>query len=73
NSAAVKMQAERDTGGSIIQQWQLTAIENIIIPVVPIAIQREIAELINMSFTLKAESKALLEKAKKLVEDEIEK
>lgn len=73
NSVAVKMQAERDTGGSIIQHWQLTAIENIIIPVVPIEIQREIAKLINMSFTLKAESEALLEKAKKMVEDEIEK
>jgi restriction endonuclease S subunit len=72
NSEAVKMQAERDAGGSIILHWRMEEIENTVIPVVPYEIQQQIAELIEKSFYLCEESKRLLGEAKDMVEKEIE-
>lgn len=73
NSKIVKMQAERDANGAIIQHWKPSEIEQVIIPKLPKSIQNEISSKIQKSFALKAESKRLLEEAKMMVEKEIEK
>ncbi len=73
NSKIVKMQAERDANGAIIQHWKPSEIEQVIIPKLPMSIQNDISSKIQKSFVLKAESKRLLEEAKMMVEQEIEK
>jgi type I restriction enzyme M protein len=72
NSIIVRLQAERDSGGSIIQHWRVSEIENIVIPVIDITIQENISQKIQMSFTKKEQSKQLLEIAKIGVERAIE-
>lgn len=72
NSEVVKMQAERDAGGSIILHWRIIEIENVVVPIVDYDIQQQIAGLIEESFSLRRESEQLLEKAKGMVEKEIE-
>lgn len=72
NSKLVKMQAERDAGGSIILHWRLDEIENVVVPIVNLDIQEEIAKLIRESFVLKTRSEKLLEVAKCAVEIGIE-
>ncbi|WP_206222787.1 restriction endonuclease subunit S [Neisseria yangbaofengii] len=72
NSVAVQLQAERDAGGSIIQHWKPSEILDVIIPVLPQDLQKQIADKIQESFALKTESEALLKQAKQLVEREIE-
>lgn len=73
NSIVVSTQAERDAGGSIIQHWKPSEIEQVIIPKLSINIQKEISEKIQKSFVLKTESRKLLELAKQAVEIAIEK
>ena len=72
NSIIVKMQAERDAGGSIIQHWKPSEIEQVIIPKLSKDIQTKITEKIRESYALKAESKRLLDLAKTAVEVAIE-
>ncbi|WP_419800777.1 restriction endonuclease subunit S [Mucilaginibacter sp.] len=72
NSKLVQMQAERDAGGSIILHWRKEEIEQVVVPIIDYKKQEEIAELIEESFRLKAESERLLEVAKKAVEMAIE-
>lgn len=72
NSIVVRMQAERDSNGAIIQHWKPSEIEQVVIPYLPMETQRTIAEKIRQSIALRSESKRLLAKAKKLVEQEIE-
>ena len=72
NSFIIKLQAERDAGGSIIQHWKPTEIGQVVIPVLPIDKQKAIAEKIQKSFKIRAESINLLEKAKRAVEFAIE-
>lgn len=72
NSVVVKLQSERDSSGAIIQHWKQSDIQKVIIPLLPLSIQKEIASLIQKSFSLKAQSNALLQKAKQAVEEEIE-
>lgn len=73
NSKLVQMQAERDAGGSIILHWRKEEIEQVVVPIIEIKKQLQIAELVEESFKLKAESERLLEVAKKAVEMAIEK
>lgn len=73
NSIVVRMQAERDSNGAIIQHWKPSEIEQVIIPKLPKPIQEIISAKIQKSFALKAESKRLLDEAKMMVEREIEK
>jgi len=73
NSEVVKMQAERDAGGSIIQHWKPSEIEQVIIPKISMSIQQQISALIQESFALRKESERLLVEAKEMVEREIEK
>jgi len=72
NSFLVQQQAERDAGGSIILHWRINEIKEVIIPIVPMDVQKEIAKLIQDSFKLRKESEKLLEEAKEMVEKEIE-
>lgn len=72
NSPVVQMQAERDSNGAIIQHWKPSEIEKVIIPVLDIDKQKELSELVRKSFTLRRQSKQLLEYAKQAVEMTIE-
>ncbi len=73
NSLIVKMQAERDAGGSIIQHWKPSEIEKVVIPWLPIDRQEQISYKIQESFSLRRESRELLERTKQAVEMAIEK
>ena len=72
NSVIVGMQAERDAGGSIIQHWKPSEIENVIIPKLSQEVQQEITNKVRESFALRRESKRLLNLAKTAVETAIE-
>lgn len=72
NSPIVKMQAERDAGGSIIQHWKPSEIEQVIIPILPPDIQQKLSEQVSQSFVLRREAEALLAEAKAMVEKAIE-
>ena len=73
NSPCVQMQAERDTGGSIIAHWLLDDVKNALIPILPPAKQRALADKARESFRLRSESNRLLAVAKRAVEIAIEK
>lgn len=72
NSPIVKMQAERDAGGSIIQHWKPSEIEQVVIPILSPDIQQKLSERVSKSFALRKEANALLVEAKALVERAIE-
>ncbi len=72
NSVLTQLQAERDAGGSIIQHWRIGEIENVLIPVIEIKKQQQIAQLIQQSFLVKKQSEQLLQTAKQAVEIAIE-
>ncbi len=65
-------QAERDAGGSIIQHWRPDEIKQVLIPILPMDVQKELFKQIQQSFKLRKESKRLLEVAKTAVEIAIE-
>lgn len=72
NSKIVRLQAERSAGGSIIQHWKQSEIENVSIPILPMSSQQKITDKVRESFALRAESKRLLDLAKHAVEVAIE-
>lgn len=72
NSKVVQMQAERDAGGSIIQHWKPSEIQEVLIPILDKSTQEQIEAKIKQSFALKEQSKQLLELAKRAVEVAIE-
>ena len=72
NSQVVQMQAERDSSGAIIQHWKPSEIERVVIPVLDMNKQNEIAKMVQESFALRHQSKQLLEYAKQAVEMAIE-
>lgn len=72
NSPIVKMQAERDAGGSIIQHWKPSEIEQVVIPILAPDIQQKLSERVSKSFALRREANALLAEAKAMVERAIE-
>lgn len=72
NSIIVKMQAERDAGGSVIQHWKPSEIEKVIIPILDNEVQVQITEKVQESFALRKECARLLELAKTAVEAAIE-
>ena len=73
NSIICNSQLNRTCTGGLQVNISHKDILNLIIPNFSINFQQNIAEKIKLSFSLKKESKELLEKAKKLVELEIEK
>ncbi|MFH1582959.1 MAG: restriction endonuclease subunit S, partial [Candidatus Falkowbacteria bacterium] len=72
NSIIGKMQAERDSGGSVIAHWKPEQIKNIIIPILPKKIQQKISDLVLQSHEARKKAKELLEEAKLKVEEMIE-
>jgi len=72
NSMIVQMQAERDTGGSVIIHWRPSDIGNVVIPILEKHKQEEIADLVQQSFDYRFQSEQLLETAKHVVEIAIE-
>ena len=72
NSPVVQLQAERDSNGAIIQHWKPSEIENVIIPILDMNTQKEIAAKVQEAFALRKQSKQLLEYAKQAVEMAIE-
>ena len=72
NSKIVRLQAERSAGGSIIQHWKQSEIENVSITILLMSLQQKIAAKVRESFALRAESKRLLDLAKHAVETAIE-
>ena len=72
NSPIVQLQAERDCNGAVIQHWKPSEIENVIIPILDMDVQKEIAAKVQESFALRKQSKLLLEYAKQAVEMAIE-
>lgn len=72
NSPVVQLQAERDSNGAIIRRWKPSEIENVIIPILDMDTQKEIAAKVQEAFTLRKQSKQLLEYAKQAVEMAIE-
>lgn len=73
NSKIVQLQAERDTGGSIIQHWKPSKIENVMIPILDVEIQKEFAVEIRKAFALLDNSNNELLKAIRIIESTIEK
>lgn len=67
NSKLVKMQAERDCGGSILEHWKKEQIENIKIPIISYEKQIDISEKIKLSFKQLEKSNILLENVKKAI------
>lgn len=72
NSSVVQLQAERDCNGAIIQHWKPSDIEKVIIPMLDMDKQKEIAEKVRESFRLRKKSKELLDISIKAVEMAIE-
>lgn len=72
NSILTLMQAERDAGGSIIQHWRLDEIKQVLIPILPMDIQKKLSIQIKQSFKLRQESTKLMVIAKREVEIAIE-
>ncbi len=72
NSILCKMLFERIGTGGVQVNISSTDMFKILIPILPQKIHEQIAAKIQKSFALRAESKRLLEEAKKMVETEIE-
>ena len=72
NSQLVKMQAERDAGGSIILHWRINEIENALIPLASFPMQQKIAREVNACFEYKRESERILNSTKYAFEIAIE-
>jgi type I restriction enzyme M protein len=72
NSFIVRMQAERDTGGSVIQHWRPYEIKEVLIPILDMNTQQQIADDVQYSFELRRQSEKLLDSAKRAVEIAIE-
>lgn len=72
NSKIVQTQAERDAGGSIIQHWRISQIENVVVPILEINDQVIIKSLVEESFELKEKANHILEIVKLATELVIE-
>ena len=68
NSVLIQMQAERDSGGSIIQHWRMDDVKKILIPIIPIPQQKLFSDMLQDSFVLRKQSNELFDKAKTAVE-----
>lgn len=72
NSDIVKLQAERDASGAVIQHWRPADIQNVLIPMVDMKTQKEIAEKIRCSFALRRQSQSSLKNVVNFIENLIE-
>jgi restriction endonuclease S subunit len=64
---------KQNCSGTILTAINKTEFQNIPVPLIDNEIQQQIAELIEKSFSLRRESEQLLDEAKTMVEQEIEK
>ena len=67
------MQIERDVGGSVIAHWKPEQIKKLKVPISSKSTQQKIADLVQQSHQARKKAKELLEKAKREVEEFIEK
>lgn len=72
NSMIVQEQINRDVGGSVILHWRPEQVRETLIPILPEGKQSQIQQKITESFSLRKQSKHLLECAKRAVEIAIE-
>ena len=72
NSKVGQLVIEKYARQGLQTNLNLEELSNMPLPILPLKTQEQIAELIQKSFALRAESKRLLEEAKKMVEAEIE-
>ena len=63
------MQIERDAGGSVIAHWKPQQIKKLKVPILSKTIQTKISDLVHKSHRACQKAKALLEKAKREVEE----
>jgi len=73
NSILTKEQVNRDVGGSVILHWLPKQVKGVVVPMLPLDKQTQIAQKVDEAFTLRKQSKHLLECAKRAVEIAIEK
>ncbi len=67
------MQIERDSGGTVIAHWKPEQIKKLQVASLPKPTQQKIADLVRQSHQASKKAKELLEKAKREVEEFIEK
>ncbi len=72
-SPILQMQLEKQCAGTILTAVPKEAIKNIIIPILPKTTQQKIADLVSRSHQARKKAKELLEKAKREVEEFVEK
>lgn len=72
NSPVVQLQAERAASGAVIQHWKPSEIQQVIIPVLDMAEQKKLSQMVQESFSLRRRSEQLLDYAKRAVELAIE-
>ena len=72
NSLSTKEQINRDAGGSVILHWRPDQVKEIVIPILSKNKQSQIEKKIAKSFSIRKQSKHLLECAKRAVEIAIE-
>ena len=73
NSIICSLQVERFSGWALIAHLKPSDFQKLKLPLIDLQIQQLISAKVQESFKLRNESKRLLEQAKKMVEDEIEK
>jgi len=73
NSVLCRSQAERHSIGAVIKHYTYPKIKDLLIPIIPEQNQKKISDLVKQSFLLRKEAKEILEKAKREVEEFIEK
>ncbi len=71
-SNLMRLQLEEKTAGAIMSAVPKTTFGDLLIPILPVEAQKQISDLVKQSFLLRKESKKLIEKAKKEVEQFIE-
>jgi restriction endonuclease S subunit len=73
NSMTGQVQIERDAGGSVIVHWKPDQVKKLQVPILSQSIQKRIADLVLQSHQTRKKAKELLEKAKREVEEFVEK
>ena len=72
NSFLIREQVNRDVSGSVILHWLPYQIEGVVVPILPVSVQKVIEKQVSKSFNLRTKSTHLLESAMKAVEIAVE-
>jgi type I restriction enzyme S subunit len=73
NSIIGQMQIERDAGGSVISHWKPEQVKKLQVPILTKSTQQKIADMVHQSHQASKKAKELLGKAKREVEEFIDK